>query len=177
MSGIITLSLTLNTEAIQIVARPSMTTMEQIISSPLGNLRLQANEVSLISLEWTGETITRPSENPILKTACTQLSDYFNNKNTGFNIPLSPCGSEFELAVWKSMTQIPYGTTVTYGDIAKSTGRPPRAVGTACGRNPIPIIIPCHRVVGSGGRMVGYSGKGGIETKRWLLVHEGNVLL
>ena len=150
---------------------------EHIISSPLGNLCLKANAGSLVALEWTERDITPKPKNTSLSQASNQLHQYFLNKINCFRVFLAPEGSEFELSVWRAMTQIPHGTTATYGDIAKMTGKPAQAVGYACGRNPIPIIIPCHRVVGNNGHMVGYSGQGGVETKRWLLAHEGALLL
>src|SRR5690606_21932567 len=93
--------------------------------------------------------------------------------------PLAPAGSPFEQKVWAAMQRIPYGTTQRYGEIARLVGGVPRAVGVACGRNPIPIIIPCHRIIGtsaSGNRLGGYSGRGGAETKQFLLGLEGAAL-
>ncbi len=150
---------------------------EHIISSPLGNLCLKANAGSLVALEWTERAITPKPKNTSLSKVGDQLQHYFLNKINDFRVSLAPQGSEFELSVWQAMMQIPHGMTATYGDIAKMTGKPAQAVGHACGRNPIPIIIPCHRVVGSNGHMVGYSGQGGVETKRWLLAHEGALLI
>ena len=95
-----------------------------------------------------------------------------------FDVPLAPQGTEFQLTVWKALGDVPFGTTATYGDIARAIGQltATRAVGAANGRNPIPIIVPCHRVIGASGELTGYSGGGGIETKRRLLDHESVTL-
>jgi methylated-DNA-[protein]-cysteine S-methyltransferase len=95
-----------------------------------------------------------------------------------FDLPLAPQGTEFQQAVWRELCLVPFGATASYGDIAKAIGQQmaTRAVGAANGRNPIPIIIPCHRVIGAGGGLVGYSGGGGVETKQRLLDHESGTL-
>lgn len=113
----------------------------------------------------------------ILMRARQQLSEYFEGDRTTFDLPLEALGSPFEHRVWNALRAIPYGTTVSYGALAKQLGDPRgmRAVGTANGKNPIPIIIPCHRVVGAKGELVGFGG--GLESKRWLLEHEGALLL
>lgn len=104
-----------------------------------------------------------------------QLDDYFGGKRRIFDLPLDLRGSEFQRAVWAEVERIPYGTTITYGEIAHLMGRPraSRAVGAANGANPVPIIIPCHRVMGSTGSLTGYGG--GLARKRWLLAHEGSL--
>jgi methylated-DNA-[protein]-cysteine S-methyltransferase len=91
-------------------------------------------------------------------------------------LPLIPHGTDFLRKIWTAMRQIPYGQTVTYGELAEQVGSSPRAVGRACGHNPLPILIPCHRVLGSDGKLGGYSGEGGIETKTALLRLEGVLL-
>jgi methylated-DNA-[protein]-cysteine S-methyltransferase len=110
-----------------------------------------------------------------LRLAAGQLADYFAGRAKRFELPLAPGGGAFERAVWTAMCRIPHGKTKTYGELAEAAGAPgaARAVGTACGRNPIPIVIPCHRVTAAGGRLGGYSGLGGLETKRFLLALEG----
>lgn len=149
-----------------------------IAPSPLGALRLTASDGKLVCVEWTDETADAADPtDPLLAETRRQLDAYFDRKLEAFDLPLAPAGDPFERAVWRCMLKIPYGVTETYGFIAKETGKPARAVGGACGRNPIPIIIPCHRVVGADGKMTGYSGKGGVETKQWLLAHEGALLL
>lgn len=105
------------------------------------------------------------------------MSAYFDGKLEKFNLPLAPAGTEFQRGVWQAMTQIPYGQTQTYGDLAADSGSLARAVGGACGKNPIPIIIPCHRVMGGGGKLTGFSGGAGPESKVFLLKLEGAMFL
>jgi methylated-DNA-[protein]-cysteine S-methyltransferase len=109
----------------------------------------------------------------LLALARQQLEEYFAHTRTTFELPLEALGSAFEHRVWNALRAIPYGTTTSYGALAKSLGdvRATRAVGLANGKNPIPIIVPCHRVVGAKGELTGYGG--GLETKRWLLENEG----
>lgn len=104
--------------------------------------------------------------------ARAQLMAYFAGDLRTFDLELMPVGSPFQLSVWRALTEIPYGLTTSYGEIARRIGRPSasRAVGAANGSNPIPIIVPCHRVIGSSGALTGFGG--GIDTKRWLLAHE-----
>jgi len=108
----------------------------------------------------------------LLDEAARQLQAYFEGKLSHFDLPLAPAGSPFENRVWTEMQQIPYGETRCYGDLAAAIGSAPRAVGGACGRNPIPIVVPCHRGLAKTG-MGGYSGQGGLDTKRALLRLEG----
>lgn len=105
-----------------------------------------------------------------------QLQEYFGGKRQTFDVPLALQGTEFQLAVWNELLRVPYGDTITYAELARRIGRPSaiRAVGAANGANPIPVIVPCHRVIGSNGTLTGYGG--GIERKQWLLAHEGRRL-
>lgn len=137
------------------------------INSPLGPLTLFAEREALVALEW-GRAPAGGSS-PLLTAAKEQLNAYFDGRLKKFTLPLSPSGTRFQQAAWALIRAIPYGGARTYGDLAAALGSAPRAVGGACGRNPIPIIIPCHRVVGAGGKMTGYSGGGGVESKRALL--------
>ena len=100
------------------------------------------------------------------------MHDYMNWLSTGFDMPLNPMGSPFSQRVWAALREIPHGETVTYADLARRLGTASRAIGGANGANPIPIIIPCHRVIAAAGGIGGYSGDGGIATKRWLLALE-----
>ncbi len=102
-----------------------------------------------------------------------QLDAYFAGELTSFDLPVAPAGTPHQQKVWRAMQMIPFGGYATYGDLAASVESSARAVGTACGRNPIPIIIPCHRVLAAGGKIGGYSGSGGTATKRYLLSLEG----
>lgn len=118
-------------------------------------------------------------DEPLLRAAAAQLDAYFAGARSEFDLPrsiLPEQGSEFERAVWSELARIPYGEQRTYGDIAAALGDPgaARAVGTACNRNPQPLLVPCHRVVGAGGKLVGFGG--GLPRKRWLLEHEARVM-
>ena len=108
----------------------------------------------------------------LLSDAARQLAEYFAGDREAFDLPLRPVGTDFQQQVWRALCDIPYGHTWSYGELARHIGRPgaSRAVGLANGRNPISIIIPCHRVIGASGSMTGYGG--GIERKQWLLAHE-----
>lgn len=140
------------------------------ISSPVGNLVLVEDDDAIVAVRW-GEG-RGGNGSPLLTDAARQLDDYFVGKLKLFDLPLRPAGTGFERRVWAAMQDIPYGETRCYGDLAAATDSAPRAVGRACGRNPIPIIIPCHRVLGKGW-MGGYSGAGGLKTKEALLTLEG----
>ncbi len=118
-----------------------------------------------------------PGETPsVLRAAAAQLEEYFSGARRSFALPLAPRGTEFQLAVWEALAGIPYGETITYGELARRVRRPAafRAVGQANGANPLPIVCPCHRVVAAGGRLGGYGG--GLEVKRMLLALEGSPL-
>jgi len=155
-----------------------MASSRVVIPSPLGALEIVTANDAITALNWTDDDrISHAPNLPLLQAASRQLSAYFDDPKQTFDLPLAPEGEPFEQAVWREMLSIPSGMTCTYGDIAKTLAKPAQAVGGACGRNPIPVIIPCHRVVGAGDRLTGYSGKGGVETKRWLLQHEGALLI
>ena len=110
-----------------------------------------------------------PAETPLLKAARDQLQAYFNGDLTEFRLPLAPRGTPFHQRVWQALGAIPFGRTRSYGELAAELRSSARAVGTGCGRNPLPIVIPCHRVLGAGGRLGGFSGGAGPKTKRALL--------
>ena len=149
------------------------------LDSPLGKLTIQERDGAIVALNWgelkgTGEA----PQSAVLVEAKRQLEAYFAGTLKDFDLPLAGAGSDFERRVWQRMCAIPYGQTLTYGQMAKEVGGgDPRAVGTACGSNPIPILVPCHRVMAAGGSMGGYSGRGGLETKSKLLALEGALLL
>ena len=142
------------------------------LNSPLGPLTVFEETGAVVALEW-GRAAAGP-ETPLLIEARKQLDAYFDGRLTRFDLPLRPAGTAFQKSVWTLMAEIPFGAVRTYGDLAVDLGSGPRAVGGACGRNPIPIVIPCHRVVGGGG-LGGYTGLGGIDTKGALLRLEGAV--
>jgi methylated-DNA-[protein]-cysteine S-methyltransferase len=142
-----------------------------MLDSPLGTLTLTERNGALVAIDWGMQG--RPSPTPLLERAADQLQAYFDGRLEVFNLPLAPDGTAFQKQVWARMAQIPYGTVMTYGALAKAIRSAPRAVGGACGRNPIPIILPCHRVLAADRSLTGYSGAGGTETKRTLLHLEG----
>ena len=136
------------------------------VPSPVGTLTLTEDDGAIVSIAWGREA--GHNGNPLLAEAARQLEAYFAGDLTNFDLPLRPAGSAFEQRVWAAMRQIPYGKTQCYGALAASIGSAARAVGGACGRNPIPIVIPCHRVLAKAG-LGGYSGRGGLATKQTLL--------
>ena len=140
------------------------------ISSPVGNLVLEEECGALVSIRWADKAGGNGS--PLLAEAARQLDAYFAGGLTEFDLPLRPTGSEFERRVWTAMQKIPFGETASYGALANEIHSAPRAVGRACGKNPIPIVIPCHRVLAKTG-IGGYSGSGGLKTKQALLSLEG----
>jgi len=146
-----------------------------VIDSPLGPIRLTGDDQHLMGIDFVDRSDTPPSAigaAPVLTEAARQLDAYFAGKLKRFNLPTLAIGSGFQMAVWKSLGRIGFATTTTYGAVARSIGRPnaSRAVGGAIGANPIPIVIPCHRVIGSNGSLTGYSS--GLERKKILLSHE-----
>ena len=149
------------------------------VDSPIGRLTLESEDNALISLGWIVNDLaeSQPKPEPVLIDATRQLKAYFAHRLTRFELPLRPRGSGFQQRVWGAIAAIPFGHTRAYGDLARVVGSAPRAVGQACGRNPIPIIIPCHRVVGAAGNLTGYSGADGVTTKQFLLRLEGVSLL
>jgi methylated-DNA-[protein]-cysteine S-methyltransferase len=152
------------------------------VPSPIGDLELTSdgNEVTSLSIERSGHL---PLEgmperaNAVLNTASRQLSEYFAGTRRAFDVPVRLTGTSFQQAVWKELASLAWGEVASYGSIGIATGRPTagRAVGGAVGANPVPILVPCHRVLASDGRITGYSGGNGIPTKVWLLDHEGIV--
>jgi len=145
--------------------------------SPVGTLTAFSVNDHLSVLEWGRAPAADKPAAPVLEKARNQLNAFFDGKRQRFELPLAPAGSDFQQQVWHAMCAIPYGETRTYGELADELASSARAVGTACGKNPIPIIIPCHRVMGTGGQMTGYSGGAGVETKVQLLRLEGAQLL
>lgn len=147
------------------------------IDTPLGQMALAEEDGALIRLYLPGEGTPRlmPHETPLLREGREQLLAYLRGERKNFELPLAPRGTPFQCAVWEELRRIPYGTTCTYGELAARIGNPRavRAVGQANHRNPLPIFIPCHRVIGANGALTGYAG--GLELKRSLLELEGIV--
>lgn len=139
------------------------------LHSPIGDLTVTEEEGRIVSLDWGWVPAEWQQSTPLLERAVEQLNRYFDGEIDRFDLPLDPPGTAFQKKVWAEMLKIPAGETRSYGEIAKILGSAAQPVGSACGANPIPILIPCHRVVGAGGRLGGYSGNGGLETKIALL--------
>ncbi len=137
--------------------------------SPVGDITVFEDEGAIVALDWGWVGDQTPT--PLLERARDQLDAYFDGALKDFDLPLAPNGTPYQQAVWRALCAIPYGQTRNYLDIAKSAGGSPRSVGQANGRNPIPLIIPCHRVVATS-HIGGYSGGEGLPTKRWLLALE-----
>lgn len=152
-----------------------------VVPSPIGDLLVSANQDALTRLEILlpgNEIEIQPAlgnSGHLLKAAAEQLSEYFSGKRLAFDLPLQIRGTQFQEAVWREISEIPFGQQQTYGQIAKNIDNPvaSRAVGAAVGANWLPILIPCHRVLGSSRKITGYSGGQGLPTKRWLLDFEG----
>lgn len=159
-----------------------MTSFDSIVrmDSPIGRLEITALGGKVVGVEIErhgrlGNDGAPEKSSPVLDKARKQLGEYFAGKRKSFQIPVSLSGTDFQRAVWSAVDDIPFGQVLSYGEVGHETGRPTagRAVGGAVGANPVPIIIPCHRVLASDGRITGYSGGNGIATKAWLLDHEG----
>ena len=147
------------------------------VRSPVGKLKLVANDRGLAAILWENDNpnrvrlgpIAKNKEHPVLLETERQLDEYFAGKRDKFSVRFDFKGTEFQTEVWQALARIPFGKTLSYGEIARQIGRPKavRAVGAAIGRNPISIIVPCHRVIGSDGKLTGFAG--GLETKASLL--------
>ncbi len=141
-----------------------------VIESPVGMLTLTERDGALISLTWGAGRSSDATD--LLRRAAQDIEAYFSGDLNIFDLPLAPQGTDFQKRVYRAMQAIPFGATRSYGDLAADLGSAARAVGGACGSNPIPIVIPCHRVVAASGRLGGFSGGQGASTKTWLLRHE-----
>lgn len=157
-----------------------MTTHTTFIDSPVGPLFLAASDEGLRAIEFRDNRHPvkrgddwRKGDNAVLRKAARQLFEYFSGRRRAFDLPLSPAGTEFQRMVWTMLATIPYGETISYAQLAARVGKPTaiRAVGAANGRNPLPIVLPCHRVVGADGSLTGFGG--GLPTKQFLLTLEG----
>lgn len=157
-----------------------MKTCHDLLDSPLGTLTLVARGDALAAVLFPAERPERGSlsrgerdaAHPVLRRAGKQLAGYFAGELTTFDLPLDPAGTAFQRSVWRALGSIPFGETRSYADIARQLGTPTatRAVGAANGRNPLSIVVPCHRVIGANGALTGFGG--GLPAKRWLLSHE-----
>jgi methylated-DNA-[protein]-cysteine S-methyltransferase len=157
------------------------------MSSPIGELTIVANGNAIVAIDWDGDSgheaaigdadlhDVAPTDHPALADAVEQLTEYFAGERLDFDLPLAAAGTAFQHQAWDALVRIPFGETVSYGEQASMLGdrNKARAVGAANGKNPIPIVVPCHRVVGSNGHLTGFAG--GLDTKAWLLDHEFRV--
>lgn len=153
-------------------------TSTTVIDSPVGPLLLRSRGDALTHISFAPEASPddERSDDPVIRAAIDQLEAYFAGARTEFDLPLAPAGTEFQVRVWTALGDIPYGQTESYGDLARRVGLPTRAsraVGAANGQNPLPIVLPCHRVIGSTGQLTGYGG--GLDNKRLLLQLEARV--
>lgn len=151
---------------------------DAVITTAFGALgvRTAENAISEIRFLPPGTPRQKPT-NALAERACAQLAAYLSDPKAGFDLPLKAAGTDFQRSVWRTIAAIPKGKTLTYGEIARQLKSAPRAVGQACGRNPYPVVVPCHRVVAADGGLGGFaSATGGylLDTKRWLLAHERN---
>jgi len=160
--------------------RPQLTRTS--MTSPIGELTILATDDAVVSIRWdhepfdprlTGDVVdVAHGEHAVLDEAVRQLDEYFNGERLEFDLPLEPNGTPFQHQAWTALRSIPFGETISYGEQARRLGdrNKSRAVGAANGKNPIPIVVPCHRVVGSNGHLTGFAG--GLNVKAWLLDHE-----
>lgn len=146
--------------------------------SPIGVLKISATDEQIVSVLFSDSNPEEDIEEAQLLNKCIQqLDQYFNHKRQKFDLPIMPQGTSFQKQVWEKLQDVPYGTTSSYLEIARIIGNPKaiRAVGGANGKNPIAIIIPCHRIIGASGKLIGYGG--GLWRKAWLLKHEQSVMI
>ena len=156
------------------MARESGGTAFCRMDTPLGTVRIEANDQGITSLQFVDEPFEVPDapDNQWLRAAAAQLQEYFQGARRRFDLPLLPSGTDFQRKVWRALAEIPYGETRSYTQVAGASGHPnaARAVGAACGRNPMLILIPCHRALGANGSLTGFAA--GLARKRGLLALE-----
>jgi methylated-DNA-[protein]-cysteine S-methyltransferase len=148
-----------------------------VVDTPIGPIGLLASETALQGVFFDGDRVRSEGRSPVLEDAARQLDAYFEGELVAFDVPLEMCGTEFQRQCWLALATIPYGQTVSYGEQARRLGLGSdraRAVGAANGQNPLPIVLPCHRVIGADGSLTGFGG--GLHVKRFLLELEGALL-
>ncbi len=154
-------------------------TCHYFYQTPIGKIQIVADEQHLYAISYRDRASESSieKENEVIRQTIHQLKEYFEGKRKEFNLPLAPQGTPFQQKVWQALLAIPYGQTRSYGQIAAAIGKPQacRAIGMTNHRNPIAIVIPCHRVIGANGKMVGYAG--GVEIKEQLLALEQNIIV
>jgi methylated-DNA-[protein]-cysteine S-methyltransferase len=159
------------------ILTPAATSCFTYYESPIGLIEIESSAGAVTSLVFVDERRSEMLKDDVGDEAVRQIAEYFDGVRREFDVPVNLTGTKFQRRVWEELLNIPFGQTVTYGDVAKAIGKPTavRAVGAANGQNPVSIIVPCHRVIGSEGRLTGYGG--GLWRKQWLLKHEGGLLL
>lgn len=158
-------------------ASPPTLTLYTYFASPIGLIEIGGTDTALTSLYFVETPRRGISSSPLLDSAARQLDEYFRHQRQDFDLPFDLHGTDFQRRVWQQLLSVGYGTTIAYLDIANALGNPKaiRAVGAANGQNPISIIVPCHRIIGSNGKLIGYGG--GLWRKEWLLQHEGALMI
>ena len=157
----------------------AVSAFQACVRTPFATLGITASATHVTGIRFLAPSTPAlmPRRNSLAHLACVQLQAYLENSEFAFDLPLLFAGTRHRIAVWEAMQRIPAGSTLSYGEIARSIGSSARAVGGACGANPIPVVIPCHRVIAAGGRIGGFMGEAGEGfergIKRWLLEHEG----
>jgi methylated-DNA-[protein]-cysteine S-methyltransferase len=159
------------------ILTPSATTCFAYYESPIGLVEIASSAGAVTSLVFVDGRRSEMLRDDVGGEAVRQVAEYFEGSRREFDVPVEMSGTKFQRLVWNELLKIPFGNTVSYGDVARAIGKPTavRAVGAANGQNPVSIIVPCHRVIGSDGRLTGYGG--GLWRKQWLLKHEGGLLL
>lgn len=145
--------------------------------SPIGPLEIQVSNSGVMGIHFSRakKSVQKKSTHPILQECQKQLVEYFSGKSTRFDLPLDLHGTGFQKKVWRELVKIPAGKTISYSELAKRIGNPKacRAVGQANNKNPVPLVIPCHRVIGKNGDLVGFAGR--LDIKKWLIAHESHL--
>lgn len=150
---------------------------QAVVSTPVFSLGVRCSDDEILDIEFLEPRTEVAPRTLLAKEAARQLRAYLQDPRFAFGLPLAPAGTPFQRRVWAGIAAIPAGGTQTYGELAQAIGSGPRAVGNACGANPFPVVVPCHRVVASGGGLGGFArNRGGflLDVKRWLLRHEGH---
>lgn len=156
----------------------SLPAYNAIVTAPGFALGVRCTPEEILAIEYLEARPDQSADCPLAAEAARQLRAYLNDPETTFGLPLRPSGTTFQRRVWAEIETIPPGQVRTYGEVAKRLHNAPRAVGQACGANPFPLVVPCHRVVASGGGLGGFAGQTGgflIDVKRWLLLHENSI--
>ena len=160
------------------LAEQSLQGYQAIVTAPTFSVGVRCVEDEILGLDYLEPRPEMAPTNALAAEAMRQLSAYFIDPEAAFGLPLRPAGTPFQRRVWAEIERIPSRASCSYGDLARTLHSAPRAVGQACGANPYPLVVPCHRVIAAGGALGGFARNGGgflLDIKRWLLVHEGVV--